>query len=408
MKKKLSKNRERAEQQALATLGMYALERNDLSKIMDRAIQQCCIILDLECATIFLLDEGKERLKIAADSGCCGECSEIVNDQKWDVGYALRSDKPLSVPSYQDEDRFEVSPVMNHREVISSVHIAIRGEDDVYGVFGFYADKQREFLEQELNFIQIAANILGMAIERDHSRQMLEDKNKQLQDEMERNRDFQREILNNSMEERWELGGYLHDNLAQMLASAKILISDIEKKIRGSGVEVQQEIDDIKEIIDEGISGIRDLTHDIIPIDLEEDGVVNAIQQLISQTQKLHDVECTLQADEKIDSINDIERGTHIYHIIQEALKNAVTHGDAKCIEVKAETSEGRIIIEVKDDGVGISGLPENGDGDGKGMRIMKHRIELLGGSLEVGKWADEERSGTCLTCGIPFESLRR
>lgn len=71
------------------------------------------------------------------------------------------------------------------------------------------------------------------------------------------------------------------------------------------------------------------------------------------------------------------------HRIVQEAVTNALRHAGAGALSVSARIEEGRLLLEVADDGRGAA-TAERGAGDGVGLQGMRERIRLLGGSLEV------------------------
>ena len=208
-------------QESLATIGVYALDQQDLGLIVHRAIQQTCTLLDLNCATIFKLDKGHNTLNIFEQAGCQIRDLElkIEDEEKWDLGYALSVNKPVIVLDYENEDRFKISPFMENMGITSSVLITIRGTNRVFGIFALYSNKKREFSKHELHFIQVVANILGRSIEQNMIQKELQQANTLLKNEMERSEELQQELLNSNILERWDLGGYLHDNFGQLLAT---------------------------------------------------------------------------------------------------------------------------------------------------------------------------------------------
>lgn len=386
-------------QQSLATLGAYALDQNNLQSILKRGIDLGCLNLDLDCAVIYTIDREANTFEVSAQAGCAKEGDPITADGKWDLGFAFQHmDKPTIVSSYEAEQRFSLSPYLKDEDIVSSVHIVVRGASDAYGLLGFYSYEERTFNDHELNFLQSIANIVGMAIQQKIAKD-------QLREETERSRQYQKEILNNNVVERWELGGYLHDNLGQLLASAKIILANIKKKLSNGENDLTDEITRVNEIISDGIEGIRDLTHDIIPVDIEEDGVDHALRFLMRQTQKMYDINCTLETDYVLDKIKDRKLATHLYHIIQEAVKNAALHGKAQNIAVSIKEADGELVLRVQDDGVGFSDSSKKYN-NGKGIQIMKHRMELLGGSLDVRDAPETGQTGVCITCSVAIDAL--
>ncbi len=133
--------------------------------------------------------------------------------------------------------------------------------------------------------------------------------------------------------------------------------------------------------------------------------MAHAFRFLMQQTRKLHGISCRLKTDEVVDQIENRKLATNLYHVIQEAIKNAITHGEAGEIEVSVTKPENDIVINIEDDGVGFS--HSSGGKDGKGLRIMKHRIELMGGSFEIEDKSEAgSQSGTIVRCVVPYENL--
>ncbi len=386
-------------QESLAELGIYALEQNDIQTVLKRAIEIACINLELDCAVIYNFDEDGNTFSINEQAGCAEEGDPLAVDSKWDAGYALNNmDEPTVVHRYDEEDRFSISPYMKGQEIVSSVHLPVRGSEKTYGLMALYVREHREFTEQEMYFLKVLANIVGMAIQQKKDRE-------RLRQETERSLQYQKEIVNSSVKERWELGGYLHDNLGQLLASAKILIDGMQRKLSRNNTEVEKDLREVQKIIDEGIDSIRDLTHDIIPIDLEAEGVRHAFKYLVRQTEKMYDVNCKLEMDGVVSKVKNRKLATHLYYISQEAVKNAAMHGQANNIEILVEEQDDQLKITIKDDGIGLAEESEN-NGNGKGIRIMKHRMELLGGTCTVDKLSDNGETGTCVTCSVEMESV--
>ena len=88
----------------------------------------------------------------------------------------------------------------------------------------------------------------------------------------------------------------------------------------------------------------------------------------------------------------------HFYRIAQEAISNAVKHGEARnvVIEIQDDPSEGSRALRIRDDG---RGPPEPGKATlGMGIRIMRHRASLLGGDLQVRHL---ETGGTVVECVV-------
>lgn len=211
---------------------------------------------------------------------------------------------------------------------------------------------------------------------------------------------YKQELANSSVVERWKVGKYLHDNLAQQLTSAKISISLLKRKLTKENLT--KICEEILDIIDESVDEVRNLSHDIIPMDVEKEGVGQAFLYLKKQAERQHKVNCILETGEILNKINRREVATNLYHIAQEAIKNSVNHGQAQNIKLALIEHDNKLYLHVKDDGKGFN--TENGE-SGMGITIMKHRMEEMDGSLRI-KDAKETDYTTCVTCTLPLKAL--
>lgn len=397
------------QQESLAQLGMYALAGKKLDDIVHRAMQMVCEIIETDYILFLEVNKQQNTLHIKEAIGLEKETLQTRAfdiDEKSDAVFAFDNRNPVIVEDYSQQERFKPLPIIEELPITSGVSVGVKGIGTDYGVLQTYTTEKRTFSKHSLNFLQVVANLIGEAVKRKQTESELQTANKQLEDEVKRSKKFQREILNSSINERWKLGGYLHDNLAQMLAFAKILVSDINGKIAKSKTDISSEVSKLNAIIDESMRGVRDLTHDIIPIDVEEEGVKRALRFLIQQTRKLHEVDCTLETDEVINEIKNKELATHLYHVVQEAIKNAAVHGQAKNIMISIKKSGESLILKVTDDGKGFSNLSNNNKG--KGIRIMEHRMDRVGGSCDIKDLTEDGQTGTCVHCKVSLKNIEK
>jgi signal transduction histidine kinase len=92
----------------------------------------------------------------------------------------------------------------------------------------------------------------------------------------------------------------------------------------------------------------------------------------------------------------------HLYRIAQEALHNAVRHGNPSQLAVRLQQNGVGLILEVQDNGLGFD--VEQPSADGMGLRFMHHRSRLIGGVLEITSKTGE---GTLVRCRwSPGESM--
>ena len=88
-----------------------------------------------------------------------------------------------------------------------------------------------------------------------------------------------------------------------------------------------------------------------------------------------------------------------MYRIAQEAVRNAVRHGQARTIRLHLAVTRAKVSLAITDDGIG---LPEHAmDATGMGLKIMRYRARMLGGEVHFER---VEPTGTRVVCECPIE----
>jgi two-component system, LuxR family, sensor kinase FixL len=99
--------------------------------------------------------------------------------------------------------------------------------------------------------------------------------------------------------------------------------------------------------------------------------------------------------------LDDVTNIVHLYRIAQEAVSNAVKHGNSTKVEIKLYGSDDYLRLRISDNGQGFS---EHWDQKGGlGVRIMQFRARLIGANLEIGATSD---SGAIVTCTLPLAGV--
>jgi two-component system, NarL family, sensor histidine kinase UhpB len=92
-----------------------------------------------------------------------------------------------------------------------------------------------------------------------------------------------------------------------------------------------------------------------------------------------------------------------VFRVAQEALLNVHKHARARRVDVHLEERDGALVLEVTDDGVGVPADALTA-GRGAGLRGLRDRADLLGGTLEIGR---RESGGTRLVLRLPAADVR-
>ena len=216
-----------------------------------------------------------------------------------------------------------------------------------------------------------------------------------IRDITERKR-LEKEILEISEREQRRIGQDLHDDLGQNLTGIAFLSKVLEQKLAARSLADEAETAaQIATLINQAIGQTRDLARGLVPVELEENGLMSALQTLASNVENQSGISCLFKCDTSV-LIHDNTTATHLYRIAQEAVHNAVKHGQAKQIVINLADINSEIMLMVKDDGVGFPESLENKKG--MGVRMMHYRARLIGGSLEIRRSIDDE---TLVVCSI-------
>ncbi len=211
-------------------------------------------------------------------------------------------------------------------------------------------------------------------------------------------RRLEREVLEISEEERRSIGRDLHDNLGQMLTGVGLLSQNLARKLRKADAPGAEEAAKIENLIKEADEQVRGLARGLVPVDLEAEGLADALRRLADQTEHIFDGTCTFK-EAGTAAVHDSTVATHLYRIAQEAVHNAVKHGKARRIAIMLASGDKRIRLRVKDNGVGFpeeEAAVHESQAGGMGVRTMHHRARMIGASLEIQSTSGEGTSVTC------------
>lgn len=169
--------RVRARQQSTAAeLGQRALAGTGLSTLMDDAVVLLAEALDVEyCKVLELLPDGEAlvlRAGVGWEEGLVGRATVGIESDS-QAGYTLLSNEPVVVEDLRTERRFRGPTLLFDHQVISGLSVVIPGADRPFGVLGVHTSKQRKFCEDDIHFLQAAANVLAAAIQRTRTEEAL-------------------------------------------------------------------------------------------------------------------------------------------------------------------------------------------------------------------------------------------
>lgn len=208
-------------------------------------------------------------------------------------------------------------------------------------------------------------------------------------------RQLERELLDISERERRRIGYDLHDSLGQHLTGIAFLSKVLAQRLKASHSAEAAEAAQIVEFVNQAIAQARKLATGLAPLTLETYGLTSALQELATNVQALFHIACQVSSAQAI-HVADQAVATHLYRIVQEAVNNAVQHGQAQHITITLAALPKGFTLMVHDDGVGFPAVVT--EPHGMGLRIMQHRARMIGATLEVQPGAP---GGTGVICTL-------
>jgi PAS domain S-box-containing protein len=192
---------------------------------------------------------------------------------------------------------------------------------------------------------------------------------------------LEQQVLEISDRERQRIGQDLHDDLCQRLAGIELMSQVLEQKLSAKSNADAARAGDIARHVREAISQTRSLARGLSPVTLESDGLASALQELAANSEKMFGITCSVECEGPV-LLRAPATLTHLYRIAQEAVSNAVRHGKASQVCIRLESSPGRTVLCVTDNGGGLAGSgPKT---NGMGLRIMRYRAGMIGGALSI------------------------
>jgi signal transduction histidine kinase len=216
-----------------------------------------------------------------------------------------------------------------------------------------------------------------------------------LQDITERRRlaDF---LAATADQERGRVGADLHDGLGQELTGFALMLQALAARSRREAPTLAAELRHLSQMASSSIATVRDMAHGMLPIALRHGDFKLVLQDLARSTRRTFGVQLTLRFDGDKAYLPVGRVAEHLYRIAQEAIANAIKHGHAKRLAIAVHASAAKISFSVSDDGVGFDSRTTS---VGMGLQIMRHRVRLLGGLVDIGRAGS---GGMRVHCVVP------
>jgi PAS domain S-box-containing protein len=357
------------EQSLLVDVSMRALGTDHLESLMNDAVTLVARILEVEFSWIGEVDESANELRWLAAAGAAACAGAIVGAQPEPLdpgslaGYALAGGDPVISSDLAADPRFGPSPLPVEPQPASVAAVVMPGERAPFGVLVAASRSRRPFSEQDINFMQGVANILGIAVERSRSQLRLEEAREG---------------------ERRRIARDLHDGALRDLTDA-LAVGVVARQGARTAAEARRwgtRVDALERVIRQ----LRGSIYDLRLTGEEEGDFVDLLIDLVAIQDAIADgSRVELHGREMLPHGALGRRGVECLQIAREAITNARRHSGGTLVVVDAGGSTvGSLELRLSDEGAWPTLDRDIASPRSAGIASMRERAAMLQADLRI------------------------
>lgn len=202
--------------------------------------------------------------------------------------------------------------------------------------------------------------------------------------------------------ERRRIAAGLHDDVAQILATAGMKLQALQKTPPAKNLAAP--LSEISGLVKQALADTRALTFDLSPPILYELGLEAACEWLAEKTQARHGITVAVEDDGNPKPLGE-DIGIILFRAVRELLHNVAKHAQAQNARITIHRDGSNIRVRVADDGVGFDPTepdPNPNINGGFGLFDLRERLDYFGGRLDIDSGLGR---GTRVTLVAPLAS---
>jgi len=365
------------QRQLFAELGACALKSDDLDTLLQESCRLVAGGLGVRFCKVLEYLPAENRLLVRAGvgwhEGVVGH-AKLEADIGSPAGYALKTGQPVLSKQLSVEARFRTPQLLLEHGIESAMNVIVRGEANVFGVLEADSGSAGALEADDISFMQAAANLLGVAIER-------------------------------TLKEA---------ELRQALESRDVLLREVDHRVKNSlqlvasllGIQRSRLSDpEAAAALDEAIGRVRAVaeTHRALyqSTDLRNVPFGRILRDLCQQVGGLNasiSMQCSADQDLELDAERALPLGLIVSELLTNAMRHAYPEGQAGEVRARAAERHGTLEIVIADDGVGLPPAPPEAR-QGLGTTIIRALARQIGAEIEA---KSEPGEGTSVTIRLP------
>lgn len=356
-------------------------QTGSLEKALQTTLAELLMLTGADMGSIHLLDPATHSLKLAASQGIskgfvCAERRIPIGDCL--CGEAARTGRLIVSEDLMTDPRL-VRPACREEKFGSVVSIPLTSRERPLGILTLYAARSHAFSDTDHTLLTLVGRHIGVAVE-----------NAQLSARM-------RELA--VMEERGLIAQEIHDGIAQSLAYLNLETSKLHQLLECDPRQAMAELSHIRQVIKETCEEVRALLVDFRMKFKEGDGLADVLSHCLDEFGQRTTIRTQLLMSGDLAAL-PAPIQVPVFRIIQEALSNVRKHAQARMVVVELRAAPSVLEVTVRDDGQGFDpAAPVEQGSTNMGLGIMRERVALLGGSLQI---ESRPGGGTVLHLTLP------
>jgi two-component system, NarL family, sensor kinase len=366
----------------------------ELNAVLNHILSQAEVILQAEGGSIMLVDETTRSCRVVAAQGprardIQGKRQELGQGV---AGWVALHGKPLLLHGPASDPRIE--RVCDRRDVRDALCVPLRAEGKVVGVISLNNRRSAQpFSEEDLELLTALSNQAALAIRNAASFREMRRQRRTVQRLLD-------EVTRAHEEERMRIALLLHDGPAQTLFAALRNLETLRALTAEGPADAGGVMGELERTIRHAITETRAVMMDLRPPGLEEMSLLPALRKHARQFEERSGIRTRVIYRGRERRLPGVVEAS-FYRIAQEALTNIWKHSEARQAKVVLEVEEHCCSLEIRDDGKGFDPATVASEAEQHlGMRSLRERAELVGGSFTVGC---PPEGGTVVRVSAPF-----
>jgi len=363
------------------------LSARNLSVLLERVLGITTRIFGASAGLILLLDPETQCLRVQSAVGLEGDPSNYTFEMGQGFSGRIAASGESDIVPEVSQAKHILEPLRGNAESLWGV--PLKNGERVIGVLVIGFEKAYVWLPTERDLLRAIADRSALAIERAGMTDALREREIRIAE-------LSGHLMKAQEEERKRISRELHDETGQALMVIRLYLGMLDKTVatRAGKAKIQE----LLEVVDRTIEGIRRIIGRLTPLVLQELGLIAAIRKEAKDLAKSSGIRARVVVSDDVGRLAP-EVETAIYRVVQESLHNVAKHAAAHSVTVEMTHSDSMLRLLIEDDGVGITKSPSNSQRPSFGMAGMRERISTLGGSMRVDSRKDK---GTRILVTVP------